>query len=183
MHTTLEHYAKRHGEKWSVSDDNSDLVVRFLVDSTPLEGRIKYVPLKTWEIFIWLYLAQVQERFFIESKRNWFPEKDGCRRISIAPLDAKYKVHCSNESFFRNVVREPRLIHELMNFPEDSVDHLKIYLKDGYLIGKWRFMFSSHSAMRDHRDEVLPARFELLAEHLKLYHHELRAGSHTRFSE
>ena len=180
MQQKLEQYASTHGDGWSVFSDNSDLVVRFLIDSTPFEGRIKYVPLKTWEILIWLYLPQIQERFFIESKGNWFPEKDGCRRISLPPLDSKYKVHCSNEVFVRNLLGGPLLIHELMSFPEDSVDHLKIYLRDGYLMAKWRFMFGSHQAMRDHRDDVLPARFEFLAEHLKLYYEGFQLQSALR---
>ena len=171
---TLASYARQHGESVTAFNDKHDMVVRFHLGPTPFEGRIKYVPPKTWEIFLSFHVPQIQQRFFIESKRNWFPEKSGCARIRIPPLDSKYKLHCSDEIFFRAILSRPNLIEHLMGFPEDSVDHLKIYLKDGYLMAKWRFMFSSQRAIRDQRDEILPNRFAFLTDHLLLYYFGLR---------
>jgi hypothetical protein len=111
--------------------DGNDFVVRFSVMGVPQELRIQYVPPKSWTLLYTAKVPDARERWFLESKGVWFPEHGDCKRVTLPPLDARYKVFASDEPFLRSVFSGKDLEKVLLQVGEE--DHVKASLQNGTL--------------------------------------------------
>jgi len=184
----LRNYGATIGDDATAFQEGPSFILRFRKDSVPLQACIRHVPPKTWAITLSVSLPNVGvKRFFIESKWVWFPEKSGCHRFSFAPLDSRYKLHCSDDAFFKSMLANQDIVHSLMSFPEKDADHVKVSLKDATLLTAWTFTTSGRFIDLPSRDRVLMDRSRILVQHGLDYYFEIQmylmiAGKVHRFS-
>lgn len=139
----LEALARQRDPKGTAAMENNDYVARFTKSGSVHELRLRYVPQFSWTSTYSVPLTGAKARWFLESKWVWFPEKSGCKKVKMAPLDERFKLHASDEAFFREVFGGPMPAGVLMQLPADN--HVKGSLKDGVLSFLFRVRFSSRA--------------------------------------
>ena len=139
----LESLARQRDPQGTAGMERNDYVARFTRSGSVHELRLQYIPQFSWTSRYSVPLTGAKGRWFLESKWVWFPEKSGCRKVKLAPLDERFKLHASDEASFREVFGDPTLTGSLMQFPPDN--HVKASLKDGVLSLLFRVRFNSRA--------------------------------------
>lgn len=139
----LEALARQRDPQGTAGMERNDYVARFTKSGSVHELRLQHIPRFSWCSTYSVPLTGATGRWFLESKWVWFPEKSGCKKVKLAPLDERFKLHASDEAFFREVFGEPKLSGSLMQLPPDN--HVKASLKDGVLSLLFRVRFSARA--------------------------------------
>jgi hypothetical protein len=143
----LEAYIKARDPQGSVTLENNDTVVKFSMMGAPQQVKLQYVPQNSWTIAYTAHLPGAKELWFLESKWVWFPEHSGCKRIQVAPLDARFKMYASDAAYFGAVFSSHDLTGLLLLLPPEN--HFKSSLQDGALKLAWKMRFDPRMGDRD----------------------------------
>jgi hypothetical protein len=143
----LEAYIRARDPQGSVRLENDHYVTTFSALGAPQELRIRSGRASSWAFAYAVTLPGAKERWFLESKRAWFPERSGCRRVQVAPLDARFKMYASDAPSFAAVFSGPPLADALLQLPAEH--HLKASLKEGALRLAWKVRGQARTADRE----------------------------------
>jgi len=156
----LQALVRDRDPKGTATGDGREFLAKFVSNGDAHQLLLRYIPQFSWTLIHSVAMPAVKARWFLESKWVWFPEKSGCKKVSLPPLDEQYKLFASDEAYVREVFREAKLVGQLMGHPPD--EHVKENLKDGVLTAEWKVRFDPRT---NDRDGVLLNRAGLLFQH------------------